>query len=84
MINAIISAITAIILSAVFLTGLYLTMTATAFVSTGNSPYLYYNNRVVNDPGFETTSRLSDGSSGCHDVDRTPEIYRPGKSPESG
>ena len=83
MINAIISLITSILLPAIFLTGFYLTMTATAFVPAGHFLYLYYS-RVVHAPEFETASSISDGSSGCHDVDRIPEIYRLEKSPESG
>lgn len=81
MINAIISAITSILLSAVFLTGLYLTMTATAFVSTGHSPYLYYN--IGTDHELETALKHPDipiASQGH----RIPEIYQTGKSLESG
>ena len=91
MLNFIISIIIAIVLSVSFLTGLHLAATVLRnidFVWIGllisdNCPYLYHN-RVMNDHGFETTSRLSDGSSGCYDINGPPEIYRPGKSPESG
>lgn len=81
MINAIISAITSILLSAVFLTGLYLTMTATAFASTGHSPYLYYNMGTYHE--LESVLKHPDITTVSHGV-RIPEIYRPGKSPESG
>lgn len=81
MINAIISAITSILLSAVFLTGLYLTMTATAFASTGHFPYLYYNMGTYH----ELESVLKH-----HDIPTVsqghwiPEIFRTEKSLESG
>ena len=91
MLNFIISTIIAIVLSVSFLAGLHLVVTVlrniasawTGLLISGRCPYLYYN-RVVHAPEFETASSISDGSSGCHDVDRIPEIYRLEKSPESG
>lgn len=80
MINAIISAITSILLSAVFLTGLYLTMTATAFALTGLFPYLYNMgtghelDTALKHPDIPTVSQ-------SHKI---PEIYRTEKSFESG
>lgn len=82
MINTIISAITSILLSVLyFLTGLYLAMTATAFVSAGHFQYLYYN--MSTDHELETVLKHPDIMTVCQGV-RIPEIYRPEKSPESG